>query len=178
MDKQIVKYDFIKGHNIKNTRSINVKKELKNIRENPLIPLISYLSESEEKYIIYQIQDDLTKHIQIYSFYFLSIERFLKSMSVARRYNNSCYWKRKSREKYNEQEKRLAEKYKKIRPYLELDFFNSLIYARILLDRTISLSRYFIKEQKTPSFTSFNNHKKFLLDFLLHMELMIIMQFI
>jgi hypothetical protein len=44
---------------------------------------------------------------------------------------------------------------------LEFDFFNCLLHARILLDRTIALSRYFLKENNPPSFGSFSEQKKF-----------------
>jgi hypothetical protein len=44
---------------------------------------------------------------------------------------------------------------------LALDFFNCLFHARILMDRTIGLARYFLPRGERPSFTSFNDHRHF-----------------
>ena len=151
--------NWIKGHEWKGKAKINIKKQLHKIGIPPLGPLISYLRRDQSLTLMFQ--NEYTKHFQAYGFYYLSIERFLKSMSITRRWNNSCHWARRNAEKYTDQLKKIASQYNKVRPYLELDFFNCLIHARILLDRSISIRRYFINEKKLPSFTSYNHHKKF-----------------
>jgi len=47
-------------------------------------------------------------------------------------------------------------------PYMELDYQCLIIYACILLDRTIAISRRFLKGGNLPSFTSFFKHKNYL----------------
>ena len=151
----------IRGHTQKRKPTVNVKNTIKEIHHNPLFPLISYLKENDILFVV--IQDEFTKHIQAYEFYFRSVERFLKNMSISRRWENNCKYVLKYRGKYSKQQKVISEKHKKVKFYLELDFFNCIIYARILMDRTISLARYFIDEKIFPSFTSFNDHKKYFL---------------
>lgn len=151
----------IRGHTQKRKPTVNIKNTIKEIRHNPLFPLISYLKGNDILFVT--IQDEFTKHIQTYEFYFRSVERFLKNMSISRRWENNCKYVLKYGGKYSKQQKLISEKHKKVKFYLELDFFNCIIYARILMDRTISLARYFIDEKILPSFTSFNDHNKYFL---------------
>jgi hypothetical protein len=82
-------------------------------------------------------------------------------MSLAVRWSKGPYWTRRTGGKYTPGERKLATEYNMIARFLEFDFFNCLLYARMLLDRTVSLSRHFLKGKELPSFTSLNEHKKF-----------------
>ncbi|MFH2059311.1 MAG: hypothetical protein ABIJ59_10450 [Pseudomonadota bacterium] len=64
--------------------------------------------------------------------------------------------------KYSRHQKQIADTWRKIDPYVELDYQNLIIHACILLDRTITLSRRFVEGGNLPSFTSFHKHLVFL----------------
>jgi hypothetical protein len=102
-----------------------------------------------------------SRHEGAYFFYYLSFDRYLRAASIAARYSNEgLRWGRN----LNSKQRRLAEKHRSIRPFLEFDLVNCLLHTRILLDRVAALSRYFLRgQQQLPSFTSFNDHKKFFL---------------
>jgi hypothetical protein len=51
--------------------------------------------------------------------------------------------------------------YSALRPFIEVDFVNCLIHARIVCDRCIGLARHFIRSHPSPSFNSFHDHKRF-----------------
>lgn len=151
--------DWFLGHKSIEKR-INVRKELKRLRVDPLEQFLSLITDLENPVIL---QDEISLYREAYSFYYLSLERFLPEMSIAIRYNKGAYYVRKYGGKYTDYEAKIAKQYNAISRYLELDFFNCLLHARILLDRVICLSRHFLdtQHQRTPSFTSFNQHKKF-----------------
>jgi hypothetical protein len=65
--------------------------------------------------------------------------------------------------KYGPRQRAIVEKYQKLHKFLELDITTCILHARILIDRCIALSRVFIDGKRLPSFTSFNEHKKFFL---------------
>jgi len=82
----------------------------------------------------------------------------LRGVSIAARFSNEgLRWVRRR----SPNQRRLAEKYRRVRPFLEFDLVNCLLHTRILLDRVAALSRHFLREQRLPSFTSFSEHKKF-----------------
>ena len=105
--------------------------------------------------------DDIYRYREAYHFFYLSLKRFLLEMSIAVRWSNRQYYVRKYGGKYSESQRKLANKYNAISKYLAYDFFNCILHFRILMDKTIGLSRYFITNNQLPSFTSFDNHKKF-----------------
>jgi len=148
--------DYLLGHKSPSGRP-NIKKELKRIRTNPLRELLTLLDKEDVKIV----SDDFSQYWESYSFYYLSFERYLPSMSIAARYSKGPYWIRRSGGKYTESEQALADKYNAIKHFLAFDTNNCLLYARIPLDRTVALSRYVLNERQLPSFTSFNSHKKF-----------------
>jgi hypothetical protein len=138
--------------------TINVKKELQRFKRDPMDPFLNALGQSIE-YVV--LENEFSLYRETYQFYYLCLDRFLNEMSIAVRWRNGPYWVRKEGGKYTPSQRALAQKYNQIARFLELDFFNCLLYARMLLDRTIVLSRYFLKGKNLPSFTSFNDHKKF-----------------
>jgi hypothetical protein len=142
---------------------LNVNAELKRVRDLPLAPFLNYLYKNEivEPDILH---NPVRRFLDAYEFYYLSLERFLPESSIASRWFEGPYWVRKSggTQRYSPSQRKIADKYNAISRYLEYDFWTSLIYARILLDRTIGLSHYFLpRSQQQPSFSSFNDHKKF-----------------
>jgi hypothetical protein len=149
---------LIFGHQPLQTK-INVTKELKRLRRDPLGDLIVAMGKTPN----FVIQDEISRYLETYYFFYLCIDRFLHEMSIARRWDQSVYYTNKYGDKYTPSQRIIANKYNLIHQFIELDFFTCIIYARMLLDRAISISRHFIKGQTLPSFTSFNDHKKFFL---------------
>lgn len=148
--------DFISGHESIGKR-VNIRKELARIRLDPLQPLLKALGVDESVVL----STDISRYQEAYWFYFLAMTRYLQNMSVTVRFQQGAYWVRRSGGKYTPYQKKIAEKYKAMRPYLEFDMANCLIHTRILLDRVASLSRTFLDINPKPSFTSFSDHKKF-----------------
>lgn len=105
--------------------------------------------------------DDLYRYRQAYYFYYRSIERFLPEMSIAVRWSKSAMFALKHRYKYTPADQRIAQKYREVSPFIEVDFFNVLLHARILLDRIAALSRSFLPRGEVP-WRSFADHKKWL----------------
>ncbi len=148
--------DWHVGHTSYGPR-INVKKTLKQLRREPLSPLLAKLHNGE--YAI--LEDEFSRYMEAYELYYLSLERFLPEMSLAVRWSKGPYYVRKYGGRYTDSERQLAQEYNKIARYLHLDFFNCLLYARILLDRAIAFSKYFLQDGDMPSYTSFSEHKKY-----------------
>ena len=92
--------------------------------------------------------------------YFFNLSRFLRAMSL------SIRWQKGSRRIRGGRRVGLRQRsgrfdYHAVQPFIELDFINCLIHARIVCDRTIALARQFIVDQRVPSFNSFHDHKRF-----------------
>jgi hypothetical protein len=135
-------------------RRPNVRRELARIRRDPLRKLLRVVGSDAPKIL----SDDQSRYEEAFLFYYLSLHRYLHGVSIAARYSNrGLRWVRR----YNLNERRLAEQYKRVRLFLAFDLVNCLLHSRILLDRVAALSRHFLQGQKLPSFTSFNDHKKF-----------------
>ncbi len=107
----------------------------------------------------YIFEDSLSLWSESYSFYYLTLSRLLPEMSLARRINIA----KKIDGNFITIQGDVTKKYNETSKYLLLDFINFSLHPRILLDRTISLAQYFINGGNVPSFTSFNNHRKFFL---------------
>jgi len=153
-------FDFLLGHKPLGRRP-NIREEIKRIRRDPLLPLLEELGYDG----IHVVSDDMTRYVESYWFYVLSMERYLREMSVAARYSRGPRWVRKSggTEKYTPAQRKLADEYNQIGKFLELDITNCVIHTRILLDRVVSITRRFLTADRQPSYTSFSNHKKFFL---------------
>ena len=149
--------DFHRGHEPMGKRP-NIREELKRIRRDPLEPFLGRLPEDRLGGLL---SSDVSRYREAHVFYYLAMRRYLENMSVAARFSNGPYWAWRSRLRFSPTERKLANRYKALRPYLEFDMANCLLHSRILLDRVTSLSRFFIKLPQQPSFTSFSDHKKF-----------------
>ena len=155
------KIDYLLGHEPIKKRP-NIRKELARIRENPLEKLLLLLGYDGA----HIISNDFTRYVDAYWFYYLSMDRYLREMSIATRYSKGPYYVRQSggKQKYTDSQRKLASEHKAISRFLEFDLTNCLIHTRILLDRTIALSRQFFSHKRLPSFSSFNKHKKFFIN--------------
>jgi len=154
----MTKFDFLLGHEPLEQRP-NISKELARIRKDPLDHLLKALGYDG----IQVVSNDLTRYVDAYWFYYLSMDRYVREMSIAARYSRGPHWVRKSggKQRYTDSQRKLAKEYNGIAKFLEFDLANCLIHTRILLDRTIALSRQFLSLKRLPSFSSFNDHKKF-----------------
>jgi hypothetical protein len=148
--------DWILGHEPFGCR-INVKKELRRLQRDPLEPLLQALGIENPSIL----SDDYSRYRHAYWFYYLSIDRYLREMSLAARWSKGPYWAWRARKKQTTNQRKLSIQYNRVADFLEFDLFNSVVHARILLDRTVALSRLFLPKGNAPSFTSFNEHKKF-----------------
>ncbi len=153
MDKK----EWFKGYEGLEKR-LNIRNELAKFRKDPLESFLSCF-DRKDKYSFFV--DEIYRYRESYRFFYLSLERFLPEMSIGIRWRNGPYYVLKHREKYSQTEKKIADKYNKISKFIEYDLFNCILHSKILLDRAIGLSRLFIKNKLQPSYTSFNNHKKF-----------------
>lgn len=165
------------------TERLNLRRELAPLRRNPLYRLIrlieterhsnrsigvgSTLSESFSRagrfiqaYTFFtESFSQAGRFNQAYTFYYLALERALPEISVIAR--GDPFFKYAKGYKYTPVQRKLAKRYHAAERYLRYDLLCCLLHSRILADRTIALSRYFLAEPTLPSFTSFNEHKKF-----------------
>lgn len=139
-------------------KRLNISLELKKFRKDPMESFLGFLGKEQEFTLF---ANDIYRYREAHYFFYLSLTRFLPEMSIAVRWSNGPYWVWKSRGKYSESQRKLANKYNAISKYLQYDFFNCILHFRILMDKTICLSRYFITNNELPGFISFNKHKKF-----------------
>ena len=154
-DTKAVWENFVFG-NIHNQKRLNIKKELKRIETNPILPLLRKINKEGSIF-----RDELSRQDEAYNFYRLSLARFLKHLSISIRFHQGPAYKRKYRERLTSRETKLARAFDESSKFTELDFYNCLFYSRILIDRTTALARHFLSEKNKPSFTSFADQKKF-----------------
>lgn len=84
---------------------MNIKKILKKIRKNPLDTFIRGLKKEDKESIF---RSDVQLFEEQYFFYFLTCERLLEEMSLARRFRNGPHWALKYGMAYTDNEKKLA----------------------------------------------------------------------
>jgi hypothetical protein len=149
---------FPRGHTALEAR-LNYRKELRRLRNDPVAPLIGVFGGDRRFARIFQ--DTSSRYEETFDCYFLSLKRFFPEQSLAGRWRRGPYFKLKYGERYTLAEKGLAQRFNAIAPFLNLDFYNCLLWGRMLLDRMAALSRYFLSGRTLPSFHSFADHKKF-----------------
>ena len=138
-------------------RRLNIRREIQRVREDPMA---FYL---EQAFSMVESNSPKTRYKEAYNLYFRSMERVLHQVSTTVRYRKGPYYVRKYGGKYSPGQKRLAEKWRKLSPFLELEISTCILHTRILLDRTVALSRAFLQGSTLPSFNSFSDHKQFFL---------------
>ncbi|MGD0596856.1 MAG: hypothetical protein ABSA64_04950 [Sedimentisphaerales bacterium] len=148
--------DIVFGH-IAVNESLNVKNEIRRLSNDPLQEYLTMLDDDQAVFF----QGDIGRYKQAFSWYILSLRRVLEHCSLARRFDKELRWHPVT-VKYSTRQSQIARTRKSMSSYQELDYQNLIIYACLLLDRTISLSRRFLRGKNLPSFTSFNQHKAFL----------------
>ena len=139
---------FILGHDPIGGRP-NVRARLRHIREDPLDPLLQVIDGGK----VDLLSNQRTRYREAYWFYYLSLARYLPEMSIAARHSKGPQWVHGSggTRKYTPSQRRLAQQYKQVAPFLEYDLVNCLIHSRILLDRIAGLSQSFLTGQRLPS---------------------------
>jgi hypothetical protein len=154
----MTKFNFLLGHEPLQQRP-NIRKELARIRQDPLVQLLKVLGYEG----MHVVSNELARYVDAYWFYYFSMDRYLYEMSIAARYSKGPRRVRESggKQRYTDSQRKLAKQYNAIAKFLEFDLTNCLIHTRILLDRTIALSKRFLFFKRLPSFSSFNDHKKF-----------------
>jgi hypothetical protein len=136
---------------------LNLRQSLRQYACDPMAPCLAELDDQEAR----QFRGDIGRYAQAFAWYSLSLKRALTQCSVARQYESEvrphpATWRDSPRQRA------IAAKAKAAMPYLELDYHNLIIHACILMDRTVALSRRFLRGRALPSFTSFSKHKEFL----------------
>ena len=152
------KSEFLLGHEPIGRRP-NVARELERIRKDPLESLLKELAHDDA----HIVSNDFTRYQEAYWFYSLSLDRYLSEMSIAARFSRGPTGVCRSggTQRYTSAERKLADEHKRTGRFLEYDLVDCLIHSRILMDRTIALSRHFLTGHTLPSFTSFSEHRKF-----------------
>jgi len=158
----MTKPDWILGNEPVSER-LNVRAELERFREDPVLPLALVIMAGSEKNQPWILENEPSRYLEAYEFYYLSLERFISEMSIVVRWDRGPRWVKGRGQKYTPTQRKVADKYHAIKKFIAYDFSNCLLHARILLDRIIPLSRHFLElvDGQLPSFTSFNEHKKF-----------------
>lgn len=142
------------GHSETGIR-LNVRRELRRIRTNPLD---SFLRKAFPKS---DFGDARSRYEEAFQLYAAAMERAFEQVSTAVRFRKGAYYVLKYGGAYGPGQRALARKRQRLSRFLELDIITCFVQTRILLDRTIALSRCFLNGPELPSFTSFSDHKKF-----------------
>jgi hypothetical protein len=138
---------------------LNVRREAARLRVDPLDKLVQRLIRAAGSPFLI---DEVGRYVIAYDCYYLTIARFYRELSIGYRWRESAYYTWKHRGRYSPYERRLTDEYRNVAAYLELDLFNCVIHARILLDRAVGLARSFLpRHGERPSFSSFADHKRF-----------------
>ena len=134
---------------------MNLRKEIKRIKQDPMS---RYLKVAYPKT---ELGGTKSRYEESYYLYTKAMERAMEQVSVLVRYRKGPFYVRKYGGTYGPRQKQLAAKWRQLHPFSGLDINTCIIQTRVLLDCTIGLSRAFLIGSNLPSFTSFNEHKKF-----------------
>lgn len=147
------------GHEPTNDR-LNVKNEIKKYcNRDPLYDIAQQLN--IEKEII--MMNDINRYHESFDSYAACLERVLRHCSIERRWESEIrYHPRKI--KMSPRRKYISLNQRRETRFLRVDYQNLIIHACILMDRTISLSRYFMENNRSISFASFRRHKQSMME--------------
>lgn len=152
--------------NLSVNKELNVQRELTLFRRVPLFTLINRIEPDRMKTKAISVGIGLVcassavdRFLNAYKLCYLSLARILPEMSDLIR--GDYFYPYAKAVRFNKSRRQLAKKYHAAERFFELDLLNCLIHFRILADRTIALSRHFLSRSNVPSFTSFNQHKRF-----------------
>lgn len=133
--------------NIPVEEPLNLKSEIERFRVNPLASLIEFLG--TDKLVVH---GDIGSYYRAFDFYTLSLEKVLCDISLSRRFRNQVQPYYGGGRKFSQRQLFISRKYRDQRKFFEFDFTNYLIHTRILLDRTIRISRRFLLGKKCQVF--------------------------
>jgi len=136
-------------------RRLNVRREVARIKVDPLSEFLS------EAFPETRVDGPRSRYVDSYYLYTRAMERALIQVATCVRYRKGPYYVYRYGGKFGPGQRKLADKARALRPFMELDIATCVLFTRILLDRAIGLSRAFLTGPQLPSFTSFNDHKKF-----------------
>lgn len=137
-------------------RRLNVRREVRRIKIDPLRTFLDIAYPDPE------LGGVKSYYEEAFSLYSRAMERSLEQVSTLVRYRKGPHYVRRyGGGPYGPGQQKLADKWKSLHPFAALDISTCVLHTRILLDRTIALSRSFLVGSRLPSFTSFNNHKRF-----------------
>lgn len=139
------------------TDRLNVAKELRVLRTDPLGVLLELLDDPEGELLHHAPGG----YLQAFDFYARSAERCLRNISTGTRYHRQVEPHLGGARSLSAGQRRLSQDFTARSPFFRVDMFNLLMHSRILLDKTIAFSRRILVGQRLPSFTSFAEHKKF-----------------
>jgi len=131
-----------------------LKVEQRLYQEDPLEPLLTAIVSGRQ---VWFITDEVARYETAYADYRLSLERLMPEMRAGIQWHYHI----RGRRKYGPRQRAIAEAYHRSKKFLGHDCRAAVIFARILLDRAVSLSRHFLEHEKGLGFTSFNEQKKF-----------------
>jgi hypothetical protein len=140
------------------TEPLNLRRESRRFANDPLQPLVAQIGDHRSL----TTHGDVGRYQRAYCSYALCLARVLGHISIGRRFQSQVRPRYGGRRGLSGRERAVSRAYRDRRAYFELDFDNYLMHSRIVLDRTIGLSRRFLHGPRLPSFTSFSDHKKFL----------------
>jgi hypothetical protein len=141
--------------------SLILKKELKFLHIYEFDSLLSLLPGCKNSLHI----GDVDRCFEAYHLYALSAERYLRELKIVLKYRSGAGFKLESRTPFTDGERKIAKEYHKIKKYIKLDFTDTIIRARILLDKIAVLSRYFVDSPDQWPVRSFADQcKKFKAD--------------
>jgi hypothetical protein len=140
------------------TERLNVKRETAMFRTDPIAPLLLLIRRPEHHELLI---DEVSRWQQAWRYYQQSFARLVPAIAITLRWSNGPYWAEREGRRLTEYERRIARRYRELGPFLDLDFSNFLLHARILCDRAAGLARYILHGHPLPSFTSFNDHREF-----------------
>ena len=118
--------------------SLVLSKELKLLHVDEFESLLSILPGCSSPILV----GDVDRCFEAYLLYALSAERYLRELKILLKYQSGAGFKLKSTAKFSDKESKTAKEYHKIKKYIKLDLTNTIIRARILLDKIAVLSRY------------------------------------
>lgn len=143
------------GHAHENV-GVNVRHEIIRIRTDPMQRSLDLVGERTIPPLA------AARYREAYALYAAAMQRALEQLSTAARFRKGPYYVLKYGGRYGPRQRILARTATRLRRFFDLDVYSTVLFSRILLDRTVALSRSFISGSRLPSFTSFSDHKKFL----------------
>src|SRR6266700_2876344 len=69
--------------------TLNVRREEKRLRRDPLEPLVRKLLGGRKQFLL---RDDITRYVDAYAFYSLTLVRFYRAVSIGRRFRNGPHY--------------------------------------------------------------------------------------